>query len=142
VEQSDRTKNKPPQKKIPLPGGELELKTLETLWSLGRAHARDVHERIGAPAGLAYTTIATVLDRLNAKGLVRRERDGKAFVYFPKVEKRILDRVRAKDALSRLLGDEEKPAIAALVDALESIDPTLLDELGRQVAERRKTREP
>jgi predicted transcriptional regulator len=127
-------------KSMPLPGGELETRTLDSLWELGKASAREVHARIGEPSGLAYTTIATVLDRLNAKGLVRREREGKAFVYYPKVRKDVLERARAKDVLTRLLGSDQKPAIAALVDAVESIDPELLDELARQVAVRRRTR--
>src|SRR5215470_1881163 len=91
-------------KSVPLPGGELEARTLDSLWELGKASAREVHARIGVPAGLAYTTIATVLDRLNSKGLVRREREGKAFVYYPKVKKEVLERARAKDIVSRLLG--------------------------------------
>jgi BlaI family transcriptional regulator, penicillinase repressor len=127
-------------KPVPLPGGDLEARVLETLWELDKATAREVHGRIGLPANLAYTTIATVLDRLHAKGLVRREREGKAFVYFPKVKKDVLDRARARDVINRLLGQDQKPAIAALVDAVESIDPELLDELARQVAARRRTR--
>jgi predicted transcriptional regulator len=127
-------------KSLRLPGGELEARTLEALWDLGKASAREIHHRVGLPAGLAYTTIATVLDRLNAKGLVRREREGKAFAYYPKVKRDILERARARDVVHKLLGNDEKPAIAALVDAVEALDPGLLDDLAREVAARRKIR--
>lgn len=127
-------------KKTPLPGGWLEHEVLSTLWDLGSARAREIHDRIGAPRKLVYTTIAKVLDRLHSKGLVRRERNGLAFVYRPRVKREALERARAKAALGRLLGSSPKPAIATLVDAMESIDPKLLEELQRQIDARRGTR--
>ena len=121
-----------------LPGGELEYAVLVALWDLGRATARDVHDRIGEPEGLVYTTIAKVLDRLLAKRLVHRERDGKAFIYRAAVKREPLDRDRARRSLSSLLGDDPRPAVAGIVDAIAAIDPTLLDELGRAIAAHRR----
>jgi predicted transcriptional regulator len=126
--------------KPPLPGGELEYAVLVALWDLGAASAREVHARVGEPANLVYTTIAKVLDRLHAKRLVSRERVGKAFVYRPNVRRETLERARAMDLLGRLFGDAPQPAIAMLVEAVESLDPELLDELGRAVAARRRSR--
>jgi predicted transcriptional regulator len=123
-----------------LPGGELETRVLNALLELKQGTARDVHDRIGVELELAYTTIATVLDRLHHKGLVRRHRDGRAFVYAGAVERDALDRARARDVLDRFLGADSKPALAALVDAVEAIDGELLDELARQVAARRRSR--
>ena len=121
-----------------LPGGELEDRVLRVLLELGRATARDVHDRAGD--ALAYTTIATVLDRLHEKGLVERLRIGRAFLYSAAVKRDALDRARAHELLDRFLGDDSKPALAALVDAVEEIDTDLLDELARQVAARRRRR--
>jgi hypothetical protein len=42
-----------------------------------------VHDAIGIERGLAYTTLMTVLDRMSKKGLVERERDGRAWRYSP-----------------------------------------------------------
>jgi predicted transcriptional regulator len=107
---------------------------------LGTATARDVHQRVGAPESLAYTTIATVLDRLHAKRLVERQLEGKAFVYRARVQQGAVDRARAREALEKLLGLAPRPAMAALVDAVESTNPDLLDELARLVAARRRSR--
>src|SRR2546423_1265689 len=90
----------------PVPGGELEVRVLEVLFEMKRASAREVHERIGVPAGLAYTTIGTVLDRLHAKGLVHRSLVRRAFVYQPAVEREALDRARAESLLQRFFGEE------------------------------------
>jgi predicted transcriptional regulator len=120
-----------------LPGGELEYAVLVALWDLGSATAREVHARAGQPQQLVYTTIAKVLDRLHAKGLVHRELDGKAFVYRAAVKRDRLDRDRARRTLEALLGDDPRPAVAGIVDAMASIDPELLDELERVIEARR-----
>jgi predicted transcriptional regulator len=125
---------------VPVPGGDLEYAVLCTLWDLGKASARQVHERVGKRGDLVYTTIATVLDRLHAKGLVSRQLAGRAFVYKPRIEREVVERARARATLGRLLGTQPRPAIAALVGAVESLDPDLLDELARVVAARRKSR--
>ncbi len=126
-------------KSMPLPGGELEYAALAALWELGPSSAREVHERVGEPKGLVYTTTAKVLDRLHDKGLVARKKSGKAFIYQAKVARDVIEQARAKDAVTRMLGDEPRPAMAALVDAVEAVDPKLLDELERLVASRRRS---
>lgn len=123
-----------------LPGGELEDAVLAAVWNAGSASAPDIHATVGTPRGLAYTTVAKVLDRLTGKGLLTRRRVGKAFVYTAKVRREDIERARAGDVLRRLLGPEPVPAIATLVDAIESIDPDLIAELSRQVAARRRSR--
>jgi BlaI family penicillinase repressor len=89
---------------------------------------------------LVYTTTAKVLDRLHAKRLVSRERKGVAFVYRPRVAQSVVDSVRARAMLTRLLGAAPRRAVATLVDAVESLDPNLLDELADAVAARRRSR--
>ena len=127
---------KPP----PLPGGDLEYAVLAAVWDGDTPSARDIHASVGQPRRLVYTTIAKVLDRLCAKGLISRQRIGKAFVYTSKISRERIERARAGDTLRRLLGPEPQPAIATLVDAIEAIDPDLIDELSRQVAARRRVR--
>jgi len=62
--------------------GELERSVMEQLWSSpGARSVREVHAALGRDRELAYTTVMTVLDRLAKKGLVVRERDGRAYRY-------------------------------------------------------------
>jgi predicted transcriptional regulator len=124
-----------------LPADELEYAVLTKLWQLGTASVRDLHEGLGEPAGLVYTTTAKVIDRLRSKGLVRRERAGKAFVYRSAVAMEDVERARARDAVGRLLGASPRAAVAALVDAMDAVDSKLLDELERVVAERRRAKD-
>jgi BlaI family penicillinase repressor len=128
------------RRRIPVPGGDLEHAILLVLWELGEASAPDIHRRVGEPSGSVYTTTAKVLDRLHAKELVSRERQGKSFVYKPTFRRDVVERARVRHALGRILRPDVGPAMATLVEAVESIDPDLLDELARQVEARRRSR--
>jgi predicted transcriptional regulator len=57
----------------------LEMDCLKVLWSRTDASVADV--RAGLPRPLAYTTVMTVLDRMCAKGLVKRQKRGRAWSY-------------------------------------------------------------
>ena len=72
--------------------GDLERVVMEHLWeastrraapSFEGATVREVHDRFEGEREIAYTTVMTVLDRLAKKDLVTRERDGRAWRYFP-----------------------------------------------------------
>jgi predicted transcriptional regulator len=82
-----------------------------------------------------------VLDRLHDKGCCSRLRLGKSFSYKPEIPRERVDRARAQETVTRLISDDPVPAITCLVEAIESLDPELLDELARVTAARRKARD-
>ena len=120
--------------------GDLEHRVLDTVERLGGGTVRRVFESLGGEESHAYTTIATVLDRLRDKGLVARERDGRVLVYRVTRRKEPAERARARSLVERLLGAEHGPSVARLVDAVEAIDPVLLDRLAEEITARRKAR--
>jgi predicted transcriptional regulator len=61
----------------------LELDCMNALWPLGRATVRDIQQALAPTRPRAYTTIMTILDRLTQKGVVLREKSGRAWVYRP-----------------------------------------------------------
>ena len=122
------------------PLGDQEHLVLTTVWQLGSCTVRQVFEAVGRPQKLAYTTIATVLDRLHAKGLVARQLEGKSHVYKTTKKRGAIERARMKSLLGKMLGLDPVPAVATLVDAVEAIDPQLLDRLAEEVEQRRRSR--
>ena len=122
-----------------LPADELEYAVLTKLWELGTASVRELHDQMGEPSRV-YTTTAKVIDRLRGKGLIQRQRSGKAFVYRPKVARPAVESARAQQAVNRLLGATPHAAVAALVEAVDTFDPRLLDELERAVNARRRSK--
>lgn len=123
-----------------LPGDDLEYAVMAELWELRSASVRELHEKLGAPAGHVYTTTAKVVDRLREKGLIARRRKGQAYIYRPRVAREEVERARARSAVKRLLGPTPRAAVVALVEAVEAVDPSLLDELECAVTERRSKR--
>src|SRR5579883_1512411 len=61
----------------------LELDCMNALWRLGQATVRDVHAALAEKRPRAYTTIMTILDRLAQKGMVERQKAGRAWLYKP-----------------------------------------------------------
>lgn len=105
------------------------MSLLTELWRRRRATVRELFDAIGRPRGIVYTTVAKVLDRMVDKGLVQRRPVGRAYEYTPAVERAVTHRAMAREFISRLSGAGARPAVAALVGALEDADPELLDEL-------------
>jgi len=59
----------------------LELDCMTTLWLLGEGTVREIRESLAARCPRAYTTIMTIMDRLARKGVVERQRVGRAWKY-------------------------------------------------------------
>ena len=74
-----------------------ELDLMEVLWERGSATAAEV--RVALQDDLAYNTVLTILRRMEAKGYLRHEEEGRAHRYFPLVEQ---EQARGS-ALRRLL---------------------------------------
>src|SRR5215475_11658530 len=100
-----------PPREIPPP---LELECLKALWGIGEGTVRDVRQVLVGNRNLAYTTVMTVLDRLEKRGGVSRRKQGRSFVYEPKMSKEALRRYAVKELLDAFFGGSE----AELMDYL------------------------
>ena len=118
--------------------GKLEKTVMEEAWRRGRVSASDIFRAFGERN--AYTTWMTTLDRLFKKGLLAREKDGRAYVYSPRLTREEFERGVAEDVLGDLLGRSggAEPLLACIVDAVSEHDRALLDELQRLVEEKRR----
>src|ERR1700676_3376765 len=64
--------------------GDLERAIMDVMWAADRPFAvREVRERMSYARQVAYTTVMTVMDSLHRKGVLRREKDGRAWRYWP-----------------------------------------------------------
>jgi predicted transcriptional regulator len=59
----------------------LELDCLSVLWPMGEGAVRDIHRALAATRPRAYTTVMTIMDRLEQKGIVERRKVGRAYLY-------------------------------------------------------------
>ena len=64
--------------------GELESAIMDVVWASDRAYlVREVRERLSYNRSLAYTTVMTVMNILYGKGVLCREKHGRAWRYWP-----------------------------------------------------------
>jgi predicted transcriptional regulator len=119
--------------------GHAERDVLSAVCRLGQARVHDVRAALGRAA--AYTTVMTVLDRLYKKGLLERQREGRAYVYSAVASPEQVQSSVAMTLLDRVLGGAPEavaPVLSNLVDAVGDRDRQLLDELDRLVREKRR----
>jgi predicted transcriptional regulator len=105
----------------------------------GPRNVREVHDAFGA--SLAYTTLMTTLDRLYKKGLLARRKEKRAFFYAARLSREQLQRGLATGVLESLLGldlEAARPVLSTLVETVSQRDGTLLEELEKLVAEKRR----
>jgi predicted transcriptional regulator len=123
------------------PLGPLEVRVMEELWTRGAATVRDLVESF---PGVAYTTLMTTADRLYRKGLLVRERDGRAFQYRPRWTRSEFHLRLAGSAIATFLPEDQRslrPLISLFVDEVSRRDHAMLDELERLV-QRKKAGQP
>jgi predicted transcriptional regulator len=121
--------------------GPLETRLLELLWA--QRHPATVRHIRRALPELAYTTIMTTLDRLYRKGLLLRDKDGRAFTYAARYTRAELVSEVISGHVADLLGAAEEGTLllSTLVRAVGQADAALLDQLDALVqAERLRLR--
>lgn len=93
-----------------------ELEVMEELWKLGRASVREIMENLPARKQPAYTTVQTIVRRLEEKGAVDQVRKiGNAHIYEPRVTRLAAYQRLVGDFLD-LFGGSARPVMAHLVE--------------------------
>ena len=117
--------------------GDLQLRIMKILWQRPEATVAEVSDALGRSAKLAYTTIATMLRKMEAKGLVQHRDEGRTFVYRAAVDEHAVTRNMASDLLDKLLAGSLSSMVHHLLTTRE-ISKEELTRLERMLAERRK----
>jgi predicted transcriptional regulator len=95
----------------------LELEVMQPLWRLEQATIREIREALPEKRRPEYTTVQTIVYRLEEKGAVRRvKKIGNAHVFAPAVSQKSTVGVLVEDLIRRLGGTTE-PLMAHLVES-------------------------
>jgi BlaI family penicillinase repressor len=93
----------------------LELQIMDALWTLGASSVREIQEAL--PGTPAYTTVQTIVSRLEAKKAVRRvKKVGNAYIFEPQITRSTAQRRLIDDLLS-FFGGRTQPVVAHLIEA-------------------------
>ncbi|OGE17965.1 hypothetical protein A2769_02010 [Candidatus Daviesbacteria bacterium RIFCSPHIGHO2_01_FULL_37_27] len=101
--------------------GELEKEVMDILWEHKNCSARDVLIKLQKDRKLAYTTVATVLQRLYDKGLVKRTEDKSGHIYSPKLSKESYSKNIAQSFLKKFIDSFGDTAIASFADSIDKL---------------------
>jgi predicted transcriptional regulator len=117
----------------PPPLHALESEIMEELWTRPEATVRDVQEALNARSEKprAYTTVLTVMTRLDGKGLLVRRRSGRYDVYAAAIAREAYLQARAESEVAALVEDFGELALAHFARQLGGLDAERLEKLRR-----------
>lgn len=120
--------------------GPLETEIMELVWAKGQVSVREVVEIINTQSdkNLAYTTVMTIMSRLSDKNILRRVREGGAYIYEAASSRNEFSRRMVGKVIDSLLDDFSEPAIAHFVGKMQDVDPAKLALLEKMIAEHKK----
>ena len=115
--------------KRPLSIPDSELDVLKVLWDRGHATVREVLETLrSAGRQWSYATVATLLDRLETKGVVTSDRSELAFVYRPVVSNQEVRQKRVSNLVEKLYQGEPGLLVLHLLKS-HPLDPRQAKEV-------------
>jgi len=112
--------------------GKLQLAIMRVLWAMDEATAADVHRALEESHGLAFTTIATMLKKMETKGVVEHRTEGRRFIYRATVTEDAVTRSMVADLADKLFEGNAAALVSHLLESHE-VDARELDELRRRI---------
>ena len=107
----------------------LELRIMQAIWKRGGGTVSEVQTELDPP--LAYTTVQTMLNILERKGKLKRELQGRAYVYTAKVTEAKALGQQLRDLVDRMFGGSSEELVMSLLKTRQ-IDAKKLAELTEQ----------
>ncbi len=122
------------KRRVPPPLHELESEVMEEIWRLGReVNVRVVMDALNARAEKQrkYTTIMTIMSRLDTKGVLSRRREGKTDIYTAVMSREQYLEARAQAQVGALVDEYGDMALMHFAKQMASLDPKRREQLRR-----------
>ena len=121
--------------------GELEMAVMEHVWEQGSTDVKVAHRAIGARRAITPNTVQSTLKRLWEKGLLERHKEGHAYVYGARVDRRQLTERLVGELVDQVAGARIDVALEAFVNLADQAGDDTLAALEHLVARRRADQE-
>ncbi len=116
--------------------GELQAAAMNAVWDLGEATVGQVREKLASEKELAYTTVLSVMQKLEKAGWLQHRTDGRTYVYLPRRSRTDAGRNALRQFTERMFGGDPLVLFEHLVDD-ERLTDSELAQL-RKILERRR----
>ncbi|MEF2964797.1 BlaI/MecI/CopY family transcriptional regulator [Paenibacillus sp. M1] len=121
--------------------GPLEAKVMEVIWARTEPTTiKEVNARISADKPMSFNTIMTVMNRLVDKGILQKKQQAKSYVYSAVITKERFLEEQSKELSYDLVKEFGSLAVTHMIDAMEQVDPELLNQLEQQIQQWKKDR--
>ena len=117
--------------------GRLEMQIMNVVWDKGRATVHDVKDVISRGRKPAYSTILTMMRKLEAKGYLQHDVDDRTYVYRAAISRQTVRRSVLGDLLDRLFEGSPMLLLNSLVEQ-KSISEKQIREIQKLISKRRK----
>lgn len=114
--------------------GDVEQAVMDFIWSQGTATAESCREALASSRPMKDSTIRTVLRRLEEKGYLAHEVEGRTFVYRPSHARQNVAVRAVKNIIDRFCGGSAEELVLGMVDNAV-LDRKQLERLARKIAE-------
>ena len=118
--------------------GDLQLRIMKILWKSGPTTVAEVHRELGTDQ-LAYATVATMLRKMEGRGLVGHREEDRRFIYAPAVCAEDVTRSAVDDLVDRMFEGRLADVVNHLLEN-RHVSRQELAQLERMIRERKKRR--
>ena len=115
---------------------EQELEIMKVIWTRERTTVRDVYEALRERRKIAYTTVMTMMNILERKGHLKKQTEGRSFLYQPVRPKRQVVGAMVREFLDRVFGGSAETLLVQLVQDRRLTERDLA-ELARRIRKAR-----
>lgn len=116
----------------------LEQEVMNVIWKCQKCSVKEVRSRLEKK--LAYTTVATILQRLHNKGFVAKKKSGVFQLYSPRITKELYSKNLATSFVSKFFNSFGDLALASFVDSLDDLPRKKRDYLLRLLEKHDKSK--
>jgi predicted transcriptional regulator len=117
--------------------GDLQLRILQSLWDRPDSSVAEVHAELKPERDLAYTTVATMLRKMETRGLVAHREEGRSFLYRALVAAEEVSRSVGQHLVDRLSSGSLTEAVSHLLTSRE-VSRDELDQLEKLIKEAKR----
>ncbi len=119
--------------------GGRQLAIMQVLWDRGEATVAEVQELLDLERPLAYSTVATVISRMEQKGLVTHRAEGRVFYYRPAVSEDGVGESMVGELVERVFGGSPSELVSHLLES-DQVDSGELDRIKQLVRQHERQR--
>ena len=119
--------------------GDLQLKIMQVLWQRGECTVGTVFEAISTERDLAYTTIATMLRKMEARDLITHRTEGRTFIYRAAIDAHSVTSNMSDHLLDRLFEGSLSDLVCHLLNTRE-VSRDELAKIEKLIAQRKKSK--